>query len=74
MRQQKIITYVKGNGKRTTCTMTEYQINILDGIAEFLSLTRNQYLRLVTSDMPEGMNASAYIRDQMFESMKGVEI
>lgn len=80
MKQQKIITYFRGNGKRTSCTLTDYQLKTLDALADFLGLTRNQYLRMATDGMPEGVNASAYIRDEMFLrlrkmlSMTGVEL
>lgn len=69
MKQLNIVNYTKKNGQRTTCTLSELQLKIIDSFAKKNHCSRDAFLGTILADMEEGKNASAFIRDYIIDEL-----
>ena len=44
MKEQRIITFKKTNGKRTSITLSHYQLIVLDRLVKYLGVSRTKML------------------------------
>ena len=65
MKQQKIIAFKKKDGRRTSVTLSDFQLETVDKIAEYKNMTRYQYLALIENKKPRNANLSSFIRDEI---------
>ena len=82
MKQQNIIAFNKEDGNRTSITLSDYQLDILDRLAEFYGKSRNKLLSEIVSivDGNKRINLSCFVRDIILQkvvfllNLKGVDL
>ena len=67
MKHQKIIPFYKKDKTRTSITLSAYQLQILDSLAEYFGTSRNNFLCELTemANKEDKLNLSNYIKEKI---------
>ena len=81
MKEQKIVTFIKCDGDRTSITLSPYQLDVLDRLVKYLGVSRGTFLRDVFHlHQDEYRNMSTCVKDEIIATLvkilitKGVEL
>ena len=70
MKYQKIIPFYKKDGTRTSITLSEYQLHILDNLAKYLGISRTQYINKVLDlNTDYTGNMSTCVKDEIIATL-----
>ena len=81
MKRMNILVVKLEGGRRTSITVSDYQLDLLDRLAEFKGMSRTKLIQKIYKEYePSDTNFSNYVRDYMLGtlvdilSMKGVDL
>ena len=81
MKLQKIISFERDNGERTSITLSPYQLDVLDRLAKYFGISRAKYLNKMLNAYSEiYKNRSTCVKDEIIATLvkllitKGVEL
>ena len=65
-----ILVFAKPNGQRTSITISDLQLDVLDRLANFKGISRQKLLHKILEEIEEtNTNVSNYVRDYIIGSL-----
>ena len=81
MKRMNILVVRHSGGRRTSITVSDLQLDVLDRLADFEGISRNKLLENAINEIEDdNINVSNYVRDYIIGrlltilSMKGVDL